>query len=1629
MGDKIEMQLEECLSYQGDPICALDEDTMMYSTGNTLIFKGSRPGSAPEFFRENDLAGHVTTIASNWKSRSVAFSCRKNFPDIKIMAYPEKKLKATLKDGTDLEYSCIAFSREGGRVLGVGRLTDYKVCVWNVITQSKIKGCEAAMPFGCSFGTFDPADDDAFCTGGENGFICWKIDRSLEQTALKQTRCVLQPTDGETEERSDLRNTMTCHSWRSDSGCYCGNAAGEIVLFKKGSDTGEVVATLEESAGGDGTAVPAIAMAMCVTKSGLIVGCSDGSLKWYSLDDHHIEHTLTLPAAARGPMQITTITPSPFYSKIIVGTADGTIHDVTLESEDEDEGSEPTAVQVADCHGGATMGTIPVRTSSDAKLLQCTAGVDGTLRLWSAADSTPVMTKNFNVLEADEEHPTTTDADGVVITGPVPERCTCMANRGEDPLIAVGTSAGVLRLMIITSKHKSVEVLECFSAKLFMNKGISHLAFHPSKPWLAVASSDNARIFIVDLRPDGDFDSIGYIDGEAGQVFTKVLWSGTELIYSTTGSSFMSATITETSGTGSKKTKEYTTREYCKLSSPVSSFALHVQTGDCFVCNAASRTVQQYTVNSMANSTKQLEPDQSHTKGHNKGIYSLHYAPLQKNHLSVIAVLATGGVDGQIAFWLVKFAAGQTKLELAAQTTVHSSAVQKVSFLQDMGQTKIVSTDLTGGVNVFTLKGFNLPIRWESDKRLSASAYASKAYTRAEVQHTVEEPTWLEKALRYQQDMEEVEHARVRDRMRQTVDDIGNRLQSLLLKNTRAPEIERMKREEFVINLDGKEKVITDSLTQAGAVRAEIVDANYRTDIQTARVKSETWDSMSVQGKELHALKSGVICHNFSIRVKTEAENLKFDRVKRLRQVELLEQSSDLAESVDADLTEVPSNIQWLQNCGILEPTTDPTEAIDLRGEEEKKAEETKDEPEEEEEEEEEAAVADGLVAGAGGNLVEESLVKLLYHPARLRTSVQKRKQVFLLQELVEKIKASFNAKFDDVLAFKLKEMDRIESKNERIGQIVAELGTEKAFAKPSVHAMEEPESVLEVQESEMSTGQYETRTARAAREKAEEEKRLVDLERAKNDIGGRALMDMMNGTLEVKAGASEFDQELIREEWMDELTFEEMSEEQRKELEEFEQKQKTLIEEKEKHRKALELELKKLTTDISDISRLFDEKVQGLHMKYLRTVEATTCQDLYTLRLSQSVMRRAADQKALAEVATKLTAVTVDRDVMKKRCDDFRLKVEAVKGEHQALMDEDRLMERNFKRELQEASVQPLDQEALKVMVAAYKLRKKGTVGGDAAAALDTDSMAAAGAVDGAPRRKSLTRRSSNAGAKAKRGTVNQAGAGAARLSFAKKGGRGQGDAAKAAAAAAGMGGIVEDTGDPVIDAMAAAAAAQAQQASARDPYKSVDDDKREKELAEALEVPGVIDPEDDLPEGYTIDAGLLDRLSELRAKKIESENGLRVAGEKLRKMQAQLEALEEALMRLDDEISTLLSTEERLTTRAAQYDEKLEVLVAVKQGQNEVVGEPDALNTNYEDAMICDRAAVEWTNGGITKLGREQVSILQRIKNFRKSINYMHWVRSELTISPPTTSSLLLFSFALLTLPSSPHLPPFHL
>ncbi|CAM9864882.1 unnamed protein product, partial [Laminaria digitata] len=113
----------------------------------------------------------------------------------------------------------------------------------------------------------------------------------------------------------------------------------------------------------------------------------------------------------------------------------------------------------------------------------------------------------------------------------------------------------------------------------------------------------------------------------------------------------------------------------------------------------------------------------------------------------------------------------------------------------------------------------------------------------------------------------------------------------------------------------------------------------------------------------------------------------------------------------------------------------------------------------------------------------------LLYPPLGLRTPRQKRTQIVLLGEVVLEVQRAFNKHLDRLHSAKDDCMDKVEEKNNRIQEILVDMGSDETFFKPKWLDAEQPEEVFNV-EREMTVQPYESEADREAKRKAEEEKR-----------------------------------------------------------------------------------------------------------------------------------------------------------------------------------------------------------------------------------------------------------------------------------------------------------------------------------------------------------------------------------------------------------------------------------------------------------------------------------------------------------------------------------------------------------
>ncbi|KAG6974773.1 hypothetical protein JG687_00000186 [Phytophthora cactorum] len=509
----------------------------------------------------------------------------------------------------------------------------------------------------------------------------------------------------------------------------------------------------------------------------------------------------------------------------------------------------------------------------------------------------------------------------------------------------------------------------------------------------------------------------------------------------------------------------------------------------------------------------------------------------------------------------------------------------------------------------------------------------------------------------------------------------------------------------------------------------------------------------------------------------------------------------------------------------------------------------------------------------------------------------------------------------NELVRHKENTMEQIEAKNARIMEITAELNVGNAgdLFKPHWASEERADSILKVVPEEMTQKPYETTERRKQRQREAQEAAEREKARKKDDVGGRALMDMMDGTLEVRKDPLAA-QELVKEAWMLTIQPEEMTAEQKKLVAQFEAAQAKFEEEKEKYRKSLDLELRKTRGEVIDLCRAFDEKLRALRDRYTATHRAVLAQELYALRLGEELMAREQGEletERLEEDARKMQDIEARA---KAESDRFAAQLEACREAFHRATEEDKVLEKSFMRELEEmvqsggsagggtptASTSQLDSpEFTKHLVELYRKRKP-------------DDLVPAR--DGASGHDSTKRTPSAGTAAHSKGSAKQR-----LLAESQSGGGGSSRSLL----------VKQSSSKNNIESEANL-----------DPFQHLDSQQRGNsrrgsftgvETGSEKLVVAPLDYVADRPEGVLIEDRIWRALNALRAKKILAEHA----------------------------------------------------------GQDE-----SPVGNSGDDTLLVARTSVEALNDVIQLHGKDQVGILGRIKDFRKSINVMEWEHALLEL-----------------------------
>mmetsp|Transcript_15588 Transcript_15588/g.33086 ORF Transcript_15588/g.33086 Transcript_15588/m.33086 type:complete len:1700 (-) Transcript_15588:374-5473(-) len=436
------------------------------------------------------------------------------------------------------------------------------------------------------------------------------------------------------------------------------------------------------------------------------------------------------------------------------------------------------------------------------------------------------------------------------------------------------------------------------------------------------------------------------------------------------------------------------------------------------------------------------------------------------------------------------------------------------------------------------------------------------------------------------------------------VEALRKKLRTLIDANATCPDLEKLERNEFCVDTEERDAIAATTKERCDVLRAEIERENVARQLIRDRLIKEFWDPMRTKGCQISSLMSNFSVSNYPERIISDKEISTTNKLRNMRKVDQME----------LQMLRSPQCPEGLRDDIVLkaEHFTTGKESYIVNWWEHDPASPQKSVPE-------------------GGHQDQA----LLYEPFELLTNSRRRLQIHLLQSLAAEYRAAFNELFKTCQQDKKSIVDQIREKISRIRSILGELQIEEDVPEPELHDSEDADSVLKVKDSEIKVEKWisEEEKKAIAEAKAKEEERLRKLR--ENDAGTRAIMQMMGGTLKTKKDLSALEITLDKEPWMDLIPEEEMTEVQLLALKEFRDKEKALAEEQDKYRKQLDAELKRLRSEVQELTQQFETILKGLANARFTHDAKFYCQELYCVRLQLALLQNVEDNEVLRQSNT----------------------------------------------------------------------------------------------------------------------------------------------------------------------------------------------------------------------------------------------------------------------------------------------------------------------------------------------------------------------------------------------------------
>uniref|UniRef100_F6U441 Cilia- and flagella-associated protein 43 n=1 Tax=Ciona intestinalis TaxID=7719 RepID=F6U441_CIOIN len=1267
--------------FKGDRLSHVDRDMVCFSCGNSIKFVNVVTGAESVF---QPPGGAVCQVTSSSHHRMFAVAEEGLNPIITIYNFPSCEVVCALEAGALLGYSQLQFSFNGSFFAATSSIPDFSIFVWDWQT-GKLK-CHEKLPGESPVTSllFNPLNKREISTISETHVSIWTLEECNEISTMKSKVVNLPTTDGvilsngeDLASRSGTRQGFNVHlptstraglvggnadkfeppelrrprvipssqCWSSRGEIYVGCVGGQ--LFRVDGASGNPALLL---GGISGEIECGMFHSISLNSEGLVAGGDDGTLRLIQLDNNGVKIT----ELHKGMQPITCLSfAPPLYVDLVLSTSSGEIQHYSLV---ERECGPIITTRTGDFVGAGF---------TCAGKLAVTCREDGELQIWSCEDGSLVA--SFSLCT----------------------RTCSLSCCPSSPVVAIGTWTGHV-CYIDTSSLLSEEInLRQVGSTRIHHSPVTYLKYNAGGDFLLTASEDEPHIFIIDAKPSSGFQCIGYLTRHSLSV------SVDSAIVTTIGDNIEIAALSSETKSGARSevtmTPTPTPQSDATWLDARSLLAVKEENAKYDeVKRDLSRSLKGFTsscsvTNYPTTSVSSEENPQGPTPIHP---VSEHYG----HQLSGGSVILSP--HGK---WVASFAPDGDVIVRDVSNWDSITRFQPHSYIHGGVKTLTFSPDASHFISVgysdqacmcyqwnFTSKGqsagnnaveyarvLNMRLRSvmdvEGDVLAAMEEWSpstttghnvnnlreSKSGARSEVTMTPtptpqSDATWLDARTLLAVKEENAKYDEVKRDLRKNIKELRKTILGMMENNNSLPDLEQLRHDEYNLDTDEQSKMQEQQDQRVQEIREEIEFENLAQRYLAYLITKQCWDDMVTKGRSLKGFTSSCSVTNYPTTSVSSEENAILNKVSRMRKIEMA------LNTVQKSIVETG----------------------------------TKQGGDEDEEEEKVGLSLHGSLGPnySGGN-------EMFYSQFDLHTREEKITQIILVKDAIRRIKSSFNEAFTNIFRNKEQEITRTMERNVRIREIMKELDLDADSVKdPQMDVDEKPEKVFIVTDDEVTV----ERVLSKEQQKEKEEQERVEQERkeaAKQDNKReRALTDMMGGVLEVKKEDA-LKQDIPTPDFMDEKLEKDWTDEEKKKAKEHQKKLKDLQEEREKYRKNLENELKKLQQNNLDAITNYDESLQQLFNRKVKTEMVVNQEELKILRMTQAIM--VADELAthedqlnkLLELKNKFKASS------SSRLEDIQMLVKDYEEINDSTIAEDKMLDRAFKRDFSDVPLSISDQ------------------------------------------------------------------------------------------------------------------------------------------------------------------------------------------------------------------------------------------------------------------------------------------------------------------------------------------------